>query len=206
MAQLNRSQFTAAAGAAGWPILRLNQTHSNDVCDMPDTAAANIAMTGDAAIATVRGALASVQTADCVPILIADMNGRAVAAVHAGWRGTAAHIASRVVERLRERFGIRPEELVAAIGPHNSGCCYEVGRDVFEAFEDREIFKPAKAEGKWLLNLGAANSRQLIAAGVPEAQIVTSTLCTQCRPDLFFSYRREGKAAGRQISVIGLAP
>src|SRR5262249_18262077 len=65
MVQLNRSQFVAAAGAAGWPILRLNQTHSSEVCEMPDTAAANVPMTGDAAIATVRGALAAVQTADC---------------------------------------------------------------------------------------------------------------------------------------------
>jgi YfiH family protein len=205
MIELNRAQFAAAAGAAGWPILRLNQTHSSDVCELADTSAANTPVAGDAAITITRGALAAVQTADCVPILMADTQGRAVAAVHAGWRGTAAHIAPRVVERFNQTFGIRSNELVAAIGPHNSVCCYEVGADVFEAFDDHDVFERA-GEGKWRLNLGLANRRQLIRAGVPEEQIVASTLCTKCRPDLFYSYRREGKRAGRMLSVIGLMP
>jgi YfiH family protein len=206
MIELNRAQFVAAAGAAGWPILGLNQTHSSDVREMVDTSAANTPVPGDAAIAIVRGALAAVQTADCVPILIADTQGRAVAAVHAGWRGTAAHIASRVIEKFNTTFGIPAGELVAAIGPHNSVCCYEVGADVFEAFDDREVFEPAAGSGKWRLNLGLANRRQLVQAGIPETQIASSTLCTQCRPDLFFSYRREGKRTGRLLSVIGLEP
>ncbi|HEX4998804.1 MAG TPA: peptidoglycan editing factor PgeF [Terriglobia bacterium] len=206
MIELNRAQFAAAAGAAGWPILRLNQTHSSDVCEMRDTTAAGNPVTGDASITTTRGALLAVQTADCVPILIADTEGRAVAAVHAGWRGSASRIVSRVIERLQDSYGIPPADLVAAIGPHNSVCCYEVGADVYEAFSDPGLFEPQPGNGKWRLNLGLANQRQMVAAGIREDRIVSSSLCTQCRPDLFFSYRREGKRAGRLLSVIGLAP
>ena len=206
LVEINRTRFIAAAGAAGWPILKLNQSHSSDVLELQDTWAANEAVSGDAAITGVRGALVGVQTADCVPILIADSHGRAVAAVHAGWRGTAAHIAERTVERFRERFDIPAGDLVAAIGPHNAACCYEVGSDVFEQFDDPEPFQPGRSPGKWLLNLALANRRQLERAGVPADRIAASTLCTQCRPDLFFSYRREGKRVGRLLSIVGIAP
>jgi YfiH family protein len=204
--EINRARFTAAAGAAGWPVLKLNQSHSSEVLDLNDTWAANEAVEADGAITGVRGALVGVQTADCVPLLIADAAGRAVAAVHAGWRGTAAGIAGRAVEKFRERFGIPAGELLAAIGPHNAACCYEVGADVVERFGDREPFTPAKQTGKWFMDLALANRRQLERAGVPGDRIAASTLCTRCRPDLFFSYRREGKRAGRLFSIIGIAP
>lgn len=206
LAQQNRVRFLAAAGAPGWPILKLNQTHSAIVRDMDDTWAASQPIEGDAAVTGLTGALLGVQTADCVPILIADKNARAVAAVHAGWRGTAAQIAEVTVDRLKQKFHIDPEDLVAVIGPHNAVCCYEVGPDVFEAIGDPSLFQQQPGWSKPHFNQALANQRQLTQAGIPETQVFVSTLCTQCRGDLFYSYRREGKGVGRLLSIIGISP
>jgi YfiH family protein len=184
----------------------LKQTHSNVIHVMTDTSAANTPFQGDAAVTELRGALLAVQTADCAPILIADKNARVVAAVHAGWRGTAAHIADRTVRRIQETFSIAPSDLIAVIGPHNAVCCYEVGTDVVDAFNDPNVFQKKPEWAKAHLDQGLANKKQLMQAGIPESQISVSTLCTQCRADLFFSYRREGKRAGRLLSIIGLTP
>jgi polyphenol oxidase len=206
LVQLNRARFLSAAGAAGWPLQKLNQCHSAIVRDMDDTWASNEPVDGDAAVTGVRGSLLGVQTADCVPVLIADRQGRAVAAVHAGWRGTAAHIVEATVARLQEKFGISPQDLVAVIGPHNAVCCYEVGDDVVEAIGDAMMFDRRPEWAKAHFNQARANRRQLIDSGIPESQIIVSNLCTYCRPDLFFSYRRDGKHVGRMLSVIGIQP
>jgi YfiH family protein len=173
---------------------------------MDDTMAAGDAVEGDAAVTSLEGALLGIQTADCVPILIADSEARAVAAVHAGWRGTAAGISEKTVERLKNKFQVRPENLTAVIGPHIGVCCYEIGDDVAAAMADPAVLE---RRADWLkphLNLGEANRRQLRNAGIPDEQIDVSSSCTQCRGDLFFSYRREGTRAGRLLSVIGIAP
>src|SRR5437868_7053877 len=100
MIHINRARFLAAVGAPGWPIIKLKQIHSSTIIDIDDTSAASDAVTGDAVVTAVRGVALAVQTADCVPILIADAAGQAVAAIHAGWRGTVGHIAERAVTRL----------------------------------------------------------------------------------------------------------
>jgi YfiH family protein len=204
--QINRARFLAATEMSGWPVLKLKQVHSDIVRDMKDTWASNEPLEGDAAITQLRGATLGVQTADCVPILLADRHGTAVAAIHAGWRGIASQIAAKSVARLVKDYGVAVTDLVAVIGPHNAVCCYEVGEEVVEAIDD-----PASIERKpeWLkphLNQALANQRQLLDTGIPEDQIVVSNLCTQCRSDLFYSYRREGKRAGRMLSVIGILP
>ena len=206
MIPINRSRFLAAAGVPGWPILKLKQTHSNIVHNMTDTWSSNEPLEGDAAITAVRGAVLSIQTADCVPILIADRQARVVAAIHAGWRGTAARIAQHTVELLAKTYSVSPSELTAVIGPHNAVCCYEVGEDVVQAIQNPDAFVRRPEWTKPHFNQASANQRQLMDAGIPETQIVTSNLCTQCRADLFYSYRREGKHAGRLLSIIGLAP
>src|SRR5262249_49013479 len=124
MVQINRVRFLAAIGAAGWPIIKLKQIHSDFVFDVDDTSAASQAVPADAAVTGFRGVALAVQTADCVPILVADPEGRAVAAIHAGWRGTAARIAQSAVKRLIEKFGLKPESLFAALGPHICVGCY----------------------------------------------------------------------------------
>src|SRR5690242_1292058 len=100
MIQINRARFLAAIGAPGWPIIKLKQIHSGTVVDVDDTSAASDAVPGDAVVTSLSGIILGIQTADCVPILIADVEARGVAAIHAGWRGTAAQIAGSTVARL----------------------------------------------------------------------------------------------------------
>ena len=218
MIQINRVRFLAAIGAPGWPIMKLKQVHSGIVADIDDTSAANDAVEGDAAITNLQGVMLAVQTADCVPILVSATNGQAVAAIHAGWRGTAARIAETAILRLREKFSIEPENLVVSIGPHIGVCCYEVGNEVVETLLEASRYRarascanPAVFESKpeWTkphLNLAAANRQQLLDAGVLGQNIEISTLCTRCRADLFHSYRRDGKSMGHMLSVIGIVP
>ena len=206
MIQMNRARFLAAIGAPGWPIIKLKQIHSGIVVDVDDTSAASEAVAGDAALTALRGVVLAVQTADCVPVLVADIESRAVAAIHAGWRGTAAGIVKIAVTRIIEKFHIAPKSLHAVIGPHIGVCCYEVGEDVVQAMPDASAVETGEEWSKPHVNLAAANRRQLIEAGIPETQIETSSLCTKCREDLFHSYRRDGKRMGHLLSVIGLAP
>jgi polyphenol oxidase len=206
MIQINRARFLASIGAPGWPVIKLKQIHSGTVIDVEDTSAASEAVPGDAAVTSLRGVALAVQTADCVPILIADHEGRAVAAIHAGWRGTAARIAQSAVVRLYERFRLEPESLGAAIGPHIGVCCYEVGEEVVDMIGNPAAIERRTEWAKPHLNLTLANREQLLKAGIPEAQIETSSLCTKCRDDLFHSFRRDGKRMGHLLSVIGIAP
>ena len=148
---------------------------------------------GDALLTDQAGVAVSVRTADCYPILLADPEHHAVAAIHAGWRGTAAGIVGQVIARMRKVYGTRASALYAAIGPGIGGCCYEVGAEVAREFGmDRA--------GR--LDLGAENRKQLTAAGVGEARIATVAGCTYCDAARFHSYRREGERAGRMVSFI----
>jgi YfiH family protein len=139
--------------------------------------------------------------ADCTPVLLADPNQRAVAAVHAGWRGSAVQAAGAAVEAMAQAFSSDPADIVAGIGPAIGPCCYEIGQDVVDAFgADRShLF----AHGK--LDLWAANRQALIEAGVPDAQIELAGICTRCQADRFFSHRANGgQPAGRFAGVIRL--
>ena len=165
----------------------------------------------DAIVSNAPGVLAGVKTADCVPLLIGDPKTGAFAAVHAGWRGTLAEVATKALTRMTAEYNTRPQDLLVAIGPAASSCCYEVGPDVIEPFNskfpDQELFMKTTADHA-CINLPAANRSQLVLAGVDPQKINIAPLCTMCRTDLFFSYRREksvqGKV-GRLMSVIGRA-
>jgi YfiH family protein len=226
----NRAKFATALGANQMPLVTLRQIHS----DVIHIAAAPVADApkADALATRTPGLLLGVQTADCVPILLADTRQRVVAAIHAGWRGTLARIAVKTLGKMRMEFGTRPCDVVAALGPAIGRCCYEVGPEVAQAFAAQ--FRAAAdwfdgpfdqlAHGEeplwlpWLtmmppghvpppprvqLDLRAANRWQLSDAGVPESKIAVSDLCTACRTDLLFSYRREGAKTGRMMAVIG---
>jgi hypothetical protein len=164
----------------------------------------------DALISNVSKILLAVKTADCVPVLLGDATTGAFAAVHAGWRGTAASIVVRAIEQLQTQYGIKPGDLRAAIGPAATVCCYEVGGDVIGRFKERfvdasSLFEPTR-DGHARIDLHKANRNQLIAAGVPAARVHTAPFCTMERTDLFFSYRREKSLhgrVGRLMSVIG---
>lgn len=152
---------------------------------------------GDALLENRPGSVAAVKTADCMPILLVDERHRAVAAVHAGWRGTAAHIVGAAVDAMRTRFASAAADLHAAIGPGIGECCYEVGPEVAAHFG---------LAGRAHISLANANRDQLLAAGVTAGRIYASNLCTMCRAEEFHSFRRDREAAGRLYSYIGIRP
>ena len=164
----------------------------------------------DALLSRAPKILLAVKTADCVPLLLGDPRTGAIAAIHAGWRGTLARITQRTLERMSSEYGTRAEDLRVAIGPAARACCYEVGSEVIEAFRKRfteadALLTPTRAAHA-RIDLQRANRDQLIDAGVSAERIHIAPLCTMDRTDLFFSYRREkglhGRV-GRLMSVIG---
>jgi polyphenol oxidase len=230
----NREKFFRAIGADQMRPVTLRQIHSDVACGVTATApASGDAPKADALLTRERGVLLGIQTADCMPILLADTKQRAVAAIHSGWRGTAQRIAQKTLGRMQMEFGTRPTDVIAALGPSIGQCCYAVGSDVAREFHAkfanaREWFDgpfDALASGEndpnwlpWLtmrppghappaptvqLDLIAANRAVLIEAGVPAENISISGFCTACRTDLFFSYRRE-RNTGRMIAAIAI--
>lgn len=164
----------------------------------------------DVIVSNATGVLAGVKTADCVPILMGDPVTRSFAAVHAGWRGTLATVVLSAITRLKEEYGVKPENLLVAIGASAGPCCYEVGADVIDAFVGRfpgaeKLFTPTRP-GHAMVDLMTANQNQLESAGVLQGRIHIAPICTMCRTDLFFSYRREKKLygkVGRLMAVVG---
>lgn len=176
-------------------LATLKQIHST-TC-VPADGRAGVLGQGDALLENTPGCAVAVKTADCVPVLLADVRNRAVAAVHAGWRGTAGRIVMGAIAAMSERFGTRPADLRAAIGPSIGRCCYEVGPEVAEQFG----YAP---NGRVHLDLPDANRRQLCEAGIAPEHIWVAGLCTMCRAGEFYSFRREQQHAGRMYSFIGL--
>jgi hypothetical protein len=150
---------------------------------------------GDALLEDRPGAVIAVRTADCMPILLVDERHRAVAAVHAGWRGTVARIVKSAVDAMHARFDTAPADLRAAIGPGIGECCYEVGPEVAAQFG---------YQGRAHISLSDANRAQLLEAGVTPRRIYASNLCTMCLADEFHSFRRDREAAGRLYSFVGI--
>jgi YfiH family protein len=162
---------------------------------------------GDILLATTPGLPLAISTADCLAIVLADPRRRLLSVVHVGWRGAVKGAAARAVEAL-VALGAEPEALVIAISPSIGPCCYEVDHPVIgplrRAFPDRsEAWITPAGSGKWMLDLWAANEAQLVDAGCRRDRIVNPRLCTACRSDLFFSYRKEG-SRGRLITVAAL--
>ncbi len=171
----------------------LRQIHSGTVWEANSIGCAG---DGDALVAGRAGVPVSVRTADCYPILLADPRTHAVAAIHAGWRGTAARVVMNALATMRDKFGTAPAEVRAAIGPGIGVCCYEVGVEVARQFGLSEAGK---------IDLAKANQRQLIDAGVEPQSIEILGGCTRCDGGNFHSFRRDQERAGRMISFIGIA-
>lgn len=183
--------------STGWPnttgLATAKQIHSNRVLLVKSPGPQD---EGDAMISNVPGIALSIRTADCLPILIADPRNRAVAAIHAGWRGVVSEIAPKTMEAMSVQFDSKPEELVIAIGPGIGACCFEVGPDVAVQFQ---------LSGRSKIDLVETVCRQLGRNGVTARQINAAKLCSKCNPELFESYRRDREAAGRMVAVIRLA-
>jgi len=216
------------------PLVSLRQFHSNLVVLATQAdAARERPRKADGLMANEPGFLIAIQTADCIPILVADRKQRVVAAFHAGWRGTVKRIVELGVGRMRLEFGSRPAELIAAIGPGIGACCYAVGEEVLSEFESqfmyaRELFRevydadPVRKKYPMLflnqrapghgpigprlhVDLIEANRRQLAAAGISPKAIRIVGGCTQCHGNLFFSHRGSHGHAGRMMAVIGIS-
>lgn len=223
----NRRRFRAALGANDLAPAALRQFHSDAICLFEE--APKEPCQADASVTNRAGLLLAVQTADCVPILLVDRRRRAVAAVHAGWRGTLQRIVAKTVGRMQMEFGTRAKDLLAALGPAIGTCCYEVGTEVASAFASQfaqaaEWFNEPRTGDEpdplqWMnrmppghqpppkkvrLDLRKTNRAQLLEAGLPAENIFVSELCTACRTDLFFSYRKESARSGRLMSAIGM--
>ena len=215
---------------SNWPLITLRQIHS-DVIHRVDSIPGE-PLFGDGMITATPGLLLAIQTADCLPVILVDAKSHAVGVFHAGWRGTVQRIVEKGVGEMHRCFGTRPRDLKAAIGPGIQGCCYEVGEEVRTKFESqfeygselfREIkesdpvrekypllFLTARAPGhsvlpkKIFLDLVEANRRQLLAAGLAKKNIESSPLCTNCHPEMLFSYRAEKGKTGRMMGVAGI--
>lgn len=192
--------------SVGWPpahAAALKQIHS-DVIRTADGQTGYFGE-GDALVTAAPGTVISVRTADCVPLLMLDPRRRAVAAVHAGWRGTLLDIAGKTVERLQSVYGSEPADLTVAIGPAIGFCCFEVGPEVAAPFH--ALFPERNdLEGRTTVDLVEANIRQLTARGLARHQIRNAAACTACDPAKFHSYRRERGTLGRLFAVIGIRP
>ncbi len=235
VAQNRRLLAEAITGDATTPLVALRQIHSNLVvlADAADPSRGQ-PKKADGLMTDEPDLLIGIQTADCIPILVADRKRHAVAAFHAGWRGTVKRIVESGIGRMRLAFGSRLEDLSAAIGPGIGPCCYAVGKEVLSEFESqfayaRELFHevydsdPIRTRYPMLfltqrapghsdigpslhLNLAEANRRQLLAAGLKPRAIHLVGGCTSCRPEMFFSHRASEGRTGRMMSVVGIRP
>jgi YfiH family protein len=205
----NRRRFHAAIGATGLTVIAPRQVHGADVavhrCDGEPPAGV---FNGDGLLTDDERVLVAILAADCAAILLHDPVRSVVGALHAGWRGTAAGIASTGVAMMQQRFGSRPSDVRAGIGPAIGRCCYEVGIDVAEAVAratpgDAPPYERV-SDGKANLDITFANQMQLLAAGLDPANFATAGICTACRTDLFYSHRREGEPTGRFGAAISL--
>ena len=176
---------------------KLHQAHGNGVVVV---SAPGDHGDGDALITAAAGVWLEIRTADCVPLLLADPVRRVVAAVHAGWRGTAAAIAQVTVETLCRDWECNPRDLQAAIGPCIGGCCFEVGDDVAVHFPGHTI-----SAVRLRVDLAGANRQQLVDAGVPAARIEDLGRCTVCDASQFHSFRRD-RGDGRMVAAIQIRP
>ena len=221
----NRRRFLQAVCGqdVGVSLVGVRQIHSGVVRVVKEgdgalegrlqTAEGKAVLEGDGLITDVPGVLLGVGTADCVPVLVVDIEKRVVGAFHAGWRGTVARIVEHGVAKMREKYGSRVEDLSAAVGPSIGACCYSVGQEVRSEFWGK--FRYAKElfgvdAGTMRLNLWEANRRQLLDAGIGAERITVVGECAACARDedgglRYFSHRGENGVAGRMLNVVGVA-
>jgi YfiH family protein len=211
----------APGDEAGMHMVTLAQVHSARVRQIREedgvregrlqTAEGRAVLEGDGMMTDLPGVMLGIQTADCVPVLVADVERRVVAAFHAGWRGTAARIVEHGIAGMRKEYGSRPEDLIAAVGPSIGACCYSVGPEVWSEFEAgfgyaERLFHTDG--GQMHLDLWEANRRQLLDAGVKAERISVVGECTACTvcdgKRKYFSHRAEHGFAGRMMSAVGV--
>ncbi len=200
----NRARVLAALGRSPDDHVEATQVHGREIAVATAADRGRTLAGADGILSRDPRVVLAVHCADCVPVLLADARGGAVAAVHSGWRGTAAGAVQAAVAAMRGVCGSDPQDVVAAIGPAIGPCCYEVDAPVFDSFAAwpwrDDVFVRGRP-GHWHLDLWEANSRQLEAAGLPPEGIARVGLCTSHHAELFFSHRRDGKT-GHMAALI----
>lgn len=209
--QGNRSLLARTFGGRSEHFVMVSQTHGTDilVIDQPNPDYAHFhKLECDGIITNQPGVMIAVGVADCLPLLLLDPVKRVVAALHAGWKGTAGNIAAKGVDSLVQLFGSDPGEILAALGPAIGPCCYEVDGPVQQAFGGSgvswDLCATPSGTDRWRLDLAAANRQQLLNAGIAGENIEVAGHCVSCSSDWFFSYRRDNGETGRQAGFIML--
>ena len=190
-------------------FLVLNQVHGDDILVIKpygDYFTSREALNYDAMVTTRTNLAICIKTADCVPVFIVDRIKKVIAAVHAGWRGSALGISAKVVRFMQNSCDSQPQDLLVAMGPSIGPCCYEVDLSTADAFRRQknaeDFLFPGKRKGRWMLDLVEVNRRQILSCGIPNTNIQAAGLCTVCRQDAFFSHRGSGGITGRQINFM----
>lgn len=207
----NRHILVHAFGGRPERFVAVTQVHGVDllIIDSPNPDYLHFQrLECDGIITNQPNVMIAVTVADCVPVLLLDPDRNVVAALHAGWKGTAGNICGKGVAAMVDLFGSDPSRILAAIGPAIRTCCYEVDLPVLEVFRNGgggyERFAEPAGDGRWRLDMPGANAAQLRDAGVQERNIEIAAPCVSCTPELFFSYRRDNGDTGRQMGFIML--
>ncbi len=186
-----------------------NQTHGDQIavidehCNRGWEEMNSAVKASDALITNRKHIVLGILTADCVPVLLMDTKRHVIAAIHAGWRGSKAHITAKCIAKMSDIFSCEAQDILAGIGPAIGQCCYEVDSSVADSFhKDHKVL--SHTTQRYMLDLAEVNRQQLLDAGLLESHIEMSHLCTGCNRDRFFSYRKEQGCSGRFISMIGL--
>lgn len=183
-------------------LLLLNQMQEDGILSIKSSdEPVSSSLPYDAMITNVSTLILGIKTADCLPILIVDVQKRLISAIHSGRQGTALEITRKVLRKMKEEWGASLENLLITLGPSIGPCCYEIDEKVFRK-EWKSVSIPTKP-GRWKIDLAMINIFQMKEEGVQEKQIWKMDICTSCHSDLFFSHRREGRT-GRQLSFIGM--
>ena len=200
----NRKAFAKAVGVDANRFTTCQQVHGSKVVqvtkELVGSGAVDFANTiadTDALITNLPDVPLMLFYADCVPVLLADLETGAIGLAHAGWRGTVANIGAKTLAAMGEAFGTKPENVLAAIGPSIGACCYEVDDFVRDQASGYEEFFAPEGGGKYQLDLWGMNAKQLQEAGVPEENITVAGICTNDNVELFCSYRAEQGKTGR---------
>jgi YfiH family protein len=194
----NRNRWCQALQCQPTRLVIPQQTHGVNILEVDQP---GIYADTDALISHCANLYLSIQTADCVPIILYDPGRRAIGLVHAGWRGIIGDISARTVVAMQQHFGTEPEQLLTILGPAICRNCYEVGQEIAHQFAKAEYIQKGS---RYFVDLVQAVCHRLIKAGILPENIEILERCTACEPESFFSHRRDGFPTGRQMAVIAL--
>ncbi len=205
----NHRRVAEALGVSPGSFVFSDQVHGDRIHEVTAGNLHEVVHEADGLMTNVPGVTLATLYADCMPILLFDPENRAIGMVHSGWRGTAQAIGPKLVQAMAARYGSKPEDLLAALGPAIGPCCFEVGDEVVRAFEAMDALRDALPwlhwqNGKPHVDLNRINTALLVHAGVSPKRIQDTSLCTQCNADLLYSHRRDQGNTGRMAALMAL--